>query len=434
MAMVKVASWGRLVNAEHDLVALSGRDNTPALLARTRPAIAIGNGRSYGDQCLNPNGTLWDARFLDRFVSFDAATGRLVCEPGVLLRDIHHLVVKQGWQLPVTPGTQLITVGGAIANDVHGKNHHVEGTFGEHVLAITLVRTDGQVLALSRTWEPGLFTATIGGMGLTGVITLVELQLKPLTTAYLETEQVPFTDLETFFSMADASEADWEHTVAWIDCSTRYRGRGIFQRARAAADGDLAMPASQQRRVPLVPPLSCINRMTLGPLCSGYYALQAKKQGTRRQHFADFLYPLDNILDWNRLYGPKGFYQYQCVVPREGGESTVQDMLQTLARHQAGSFLSVLKTFAEREAAGMLSFPAAGVTLAMDFPNRGKRTLALLDALDTIVGRVGGRLYAAKDARMSADFFRAGYLQVDAFLEYRDPGISSAMSRRLFGH
>lgn len=434
MAMVKVASWGRLANAEHKLVALSGREHTPALIQQTRPAIAIGNGRSYGDQCLNPDGTLWDARFLDHFVSFDAASGRLVCEPGVLLRDIHALVVNQGWILPVTPGTQLITVAGAIANDVHGKNHHVEGTFGEHVLAITLARTDGQVLELSRTREPGLFSASIGGMGLTGVITLVELQLKPLTTANLETENVPFPDLQTFFSLADASEADWEHTVAWIDCSTRQRGRGIFQRARPAADAHLAMPVSKQWRVPLVPPLSCINRVTMGPLCAAYYALQAKKRGHSQQHFADFLYPLDNILDWNRLYGPKGFYQYQCVVPREDGENTVQEVLHTLSRHQAGSFLSVLKTFAEREAAGMLSFPAAGVTLAMDFPNRGKRTLAMLDALDSIVSRVGGRLYAAKDARMPAAFFRDSYPHVDAFLEYRDPGISSAMSRRLFGH
>jgi FAD/FMN-containing dehydrogenase len=431
--MVKVASWGRLAIAEHHMVPLASSERAASLLAGSKPGIVFGNGRSYGDMCLNPSQTLWDSRFLDRFIGFDVATGRLICEPGVLLRDIHHSVVKQGWMLPVTPGTQLITVGGAIANDIHGKNHHVEGTFGEHVIQITLVKTDGQVVEISPESHSDLFAATIGGMGLTGVMTRVELQLKPITTAMLETETLPFADLQTFLALADASELEWEHTVAWVDCTTSHRGRGIFQRARQAKDGQMTTRHGRQLRVPLTPPLSCINRVTLSPLCSGYYALQEKKAGLKTEHFETFLYPLDNLLEWNRVYGPRGFYQHQSVIPRENSEVVLKDILDTIQRQGAGSFLSVLKTFADRPAAGMLSFPRAGVTLAMDFPNRGEKTTALMNALDDIVHQAGGRLYAAKDARMSADFFRQSYPRLEEFLAFRDPGISSAMSRRLLG-
>lgn len=428
-----ISSWGRLGSYAHQVNSLSsGQLKLPGFEGGCA-GLAYGNGRSYGDVCLNPAKGLWLTNGLDRFLSFDESTGVLACEAGVLLRDIQRLLVPRGWMLPVTPGTQLITVGGAIANDVHGKNHHRLGSFGDHVLQIVLQRTDGEAIVCGPADKPEWFSATVGGLGLTGVMLQAQLQLRRVQGAWLATETLPYANLPNFFKLADDSEASWEHTVSWIDCISGGGGRGIFMRGNHVAEQAGFAPKGKPLTVPLVPPVSLINRLSLRPFNAAYYHLQAAKARQSLAHYEKFFYPLDNIHEWNRIYGPRGFYQYQSVVPRQVGADAVRAMLAEIARSGDGSFLAVLKTFGDRQALGMLSFPQPGVTLALDFPNKGERTLRLFERLDAIVREAGGRIYAAKDARMPPDLFEAGYPRLAEFNKYRDPGISSALSRRLMG-
>jgi len=429
--MRPVSSWGRLGAPPHDIVELTDRDRVAASL-RHGPGIAYGMGRSYGDACLNPGGVLWRTAGLDRLVSFDGATGRLVCEAGVVLRDIQKLMIPRGWSLPVVPGTQFVTVGGAIANDVHGKNHHVAGSFGEHVRRLRLVRSDGETIECGPDLRPDLFAATVAGLGLTGIIVQVELQLRAGNGPWLEAETISFGGLADFFALSDESEAGWEHTVSWIDCTSGSELRGLFMRARPAA-GRVGRPwRERSRRVPFTPPVSMVNRLSLRPFNTLYHALGRRRTGVQVVHYEPFLYPLDSVLEWNRLYGPMGFFQYQSVVPRAAGLGATRDMLDAIARSGEGSFLAVLKTFAERPPAGLLSFPREGVTLALDF--RHSRALPQLFArLDDIVRAAGGRLYPAKDARMPRALYEATYPNLPAFTAHRDPGMSSGMSRRLMG-
>jgi FAD/FMN-containing dehydrogenase len=431
--MVAISSWGRLGQWEHDVKPLTDRRQVAEIIRDNNPGIAQGMARSYGDVCLNPNGILWKTTGLDRFISLDQSTGRLVCEAGVLLRDIQRLVIPRGWILPVTPGTQLVTVGGAIANNVHGKNHHVLGSFGDHVQQLTLLRTDGEVIDCGPQIKQDWFAATVGGLGLTGVILLAEIQLRQISGPWLETETIPYENLNEFFSLADSSEVDWEHTVSWIDCISG-EGRGLFMRGNHAEKQNRVEPNNRSKTMPIVPPVSLVNRITLRPFNMAYFNLNRMKKGRALAHYTSFFYPLDNLLEWNRMYGPKGFYQYQSVVPRADGQEAVQAMLREIARSGEGSFLAVLKTFGDRPSVGMLSFPQPGVTLALDFPNKGAQTLKLFERLDAIVREAGGRIYPAKDARMPRDLFEAGYPRLAEFLPYRDPGISSAMSRRLMGY
>jgi FAD/FMN-containing dehydrogenase len=432
--VVTVSSWGRLGAWPHEAIALTDREAIPgALAARGGRAIAYGMGRSYGDVCLNPDGGLWMTAGLDRFIDFDPASGRLRCEAGVQLGQIQRFAVPRGWILPVTPGTWMATVGGAIANDVHGKNHHARGTFGDHVRRLRLVRTDGTVIDCGPDLRADWFAATVGGMGLTGIVAEAELQLMPVAGPWLDVETFPYEDLDGFFALADGSEGDWEYTVSWVDCLAGGRGRGIFMRGRHATERGRPEPAASARSMPFVPPVSLVNPLSLRLFNLAYYQSGRLKAGRSMAHYRPFFYPLDNLADWNRMYGPRGFYQYQSVVPRGTGRDAVGAMLTEIARSGEGSFLAVLKTFGEATPVGMLSFPMPGVTLALDFPNRGPRTLALFERLDAIVLEAGGRLYPAKDARMPRALFEAGYPRIAEFLPFRDPKLGSAMSRRLLG-
>ena len=432
--MRPVSSWGRLSAHSHRVVGLNDpRKVDEALSCGGAPGVAHGMGRSYGDACLNPEGTLWLTTGLDHFIAFDDRTGRLVCEAGVLLRDIQRLAVPRGWILPVTPGTQLVTVGGAIANDVHGKNHHVLGAFGDHVQRLTLIRTDGETIECGPNERPDWFAATVGGVGLTGVIVQAEIQLRRIPGPWLETDTIPYANLDEFFRLADDSEAQWEHTVSWIDCIPGSGGSGLFMRGNPVAAGQRPAPAGRQLAMPIVPPVSLVNRLSLRPFNMAYYHLKKWRAGRAVTHYEPFFYPLDNLLEWNRMYGPRGFFQYQSVVPRGVARDAVQSMLQEIARFGDGSFLAVLKTFGNREPAGMLSFAQPGATLALDFPNHGERTQKLFARLDAIVAEARGRIYLAKDARMPRDLFEAGYPHLPEFLKYRDRGISSGLSRRLMG-
>jgi FAD/FMN-containing dehydrogenase len=389
-------------------------------------------GRSYGDVGLNPEGVLWRTLGLDRFMAFDAQTGRLTCETGVLLRDIQRLFVPRGWILPVTPGTQLLTVGGAIANDVHGKNHHAQGSFGDHVQSLTLARTDGTLLTCSPQQQPNWFAATIGGMGLTGVVLQASLQLRRVPSPWLDTETLAYHNLDEFFELADTSEAHWEHTVSWIDCLSGSQPRGLFMRGNPMPSDGRPDPAPKRtKNFPRCPPFSLVNRLSLRLFNTAYFHLKQKRARRCVTHYEPFFYPLDALSGWNRMYGRTGFYQYQSVVPRNAGREATQAMLHEITRSGQGSFLGVLKTFGNRQAVGMMSFPQPGVTLALDFPNLGGPTLTLFERLDAIVREVGGRIYPAKDARMPRSLFEAGYPRLAEFSPYRDPGIRSGLSRRL---
>jgi len=430
--MVAVSSWGRLKSSEHNVLEFSDRSQIQNLLKSNFPGVAHGMGRSYGDVCLNSNGNLWFTRRLDRFISFDSKTGKLICEAGVLLKDIQQMMVPKGWILPVTPGTQLATVGGAIANDVHGKNHHVLGTFGNHINKIKLVRTNGDIIECGPTLFPEFFSATVGGFGMTGVITEVEIQLRPVAGPWLNTEIIPYNDLDEFFNLADASEQEWEHTVSWIDCLSK-KGRGIFMRGNHTDLNLGDIPNKSQLTVPFTPPVSLVNKLSLKPFNMVYYYLNKCHKGNTLSHYESFFYPLDNLQGWNKMYGPRGFYQYQCVIPREFGRDAILEILNQITLSGDGSFLAVLKTFGDFKSVGMMSFPQSGVTLALDFPNKGNYSLRFFERLDAVVKEATGRIYIAKDARMSRDMFESGYPRLNEFLKYRDSGISSEFSRRLIG-
>ena len=433
-----ISSWGNVIHAPHVLYGLHSRyDRFPA--APGTSLLPFGNGRSYGDSCLNVGGALLQARSLDRFISFDREAGVLACEAGVLLSEILDVVVPAGWFLPAVPGTCYVTVGGAIANDVHGKNHHQAGTFGCHVRRLELLRSSGDRLVCSQAENPEWFAATVGGLGLTGVVTWAELQLRRVSGPCLDVESIRFGNLDEFFSLSEESERAAEYTVSWIDCLGRGRhlGRGIFQRANHAAEVVSAPAAGAPPRparklsVPFPLPFSAVNAVSLRIFNTLYYHKQGSRQKRSREYYRSFFFPLDNILHWNRLYGPRGFYQYQCVIPTPAARESTAALLETIARSGQGSFLAVLKRFGAVRSPGMLSFPREGVTLALDFPNNGPRLERLFEALDRIVSGAGGTLYPAKDGRMPGELFRGGYPRWQEFSQYIDPACSSSFWRRV---
>jgi FAD/FMN-containing dehydrogenase len=424
-------SWGRWPRCTQRIVTHSSRfeRNWPA-----GPLLPYGNGRSYGDVCLNDGGTLIATRGLDRFVSFDPATGSLECEAGVLLSEIIDLVLGSGWFLPVTPGTSLISVGGAIANDIHGKNHHRAGSFGNHVVEFDLRRSDGRVLRCSPAENQEWFQASIGGLGLTGLIEKVTLQLRRVPGPWIGGDSRRFGALRDFFSLTRESDTHYEYTVAWLDCSAggSRMGRGVFMRGNHVCDSRRA-PGTRRLRVPFTAPISLINPFTLRLFNQMYFRRSSAEDPDALWHFRSFFYPLDRIADWNRIYGPAGFFQYQCVVPETSAEDALAEMLRRIGRDGAGSFLAVLKVFGAIPSRGLLSFPRPGATLALDFPNRGVRTLALLESLDEITRAARGAVYPAKDARMSPESFRAYFPAWERFQTFIDPQFSSSFWRRVTG-
>jgi FAD/FMN-containing dehydrogenase len=425
-------SWGRYPRAVQHVLRL--RDRASPLPAFNGHALPRGNGRSYGDVCLDDGGTLLDARGLDRFIAFDPATGVLRCEAGVLLGTILELCVPRGWFLPVVPGTRFITVGGAIANDVHGKNHHKVGSFGCHVRAFELLRSDGTRRVCSREENPDWFAATAGGLGLTGVIIWAELQLKSVPGAWFDTETHRFDRLDDFFELSAESEHAFDYTVAWVDCTARGTtlGRGVFSRGNhCAAPRAAKAPHEGRLRMPVTPPFSLVNGTTLRAFNQHYF--HRAPQTTRRspRHYRPWLFPLDGIRDWNRMYGPCGFLQYQCVLPPLAASDGVRELLDRIAGSGTGSFLAVLKQFGAIRSPGLLSFPRPGTTLALDFANRGSATFELLDRLDEVVAAAGGAVYPAKDARMSGERFRGYFPAWRQFSEFIDPAFSSGFWRRV---
>jgi FAD/FMN-containing dehydrogenase len=428
-------SWGRVSRAASHVREPAYLDAFRAAFAAGEgSALAHGLGRSYGDVCLNDGGHLLRTGRLDRVIAADWAKGVVRAEAGLTIGALLTLCVPRGWFVPVTPGTKFVTLGGAVANDVHGKNHHGAGTFGCHVRALGLLRSDGGIIEIGPDRRPHLFAATVGGLGLTGMIVWVELQLGVVRTSEFETETLRLRDLDGFFRITDES-LDWPYAVAWVDClaTGRSLGRGLFNRARHAADGPLLPHGGRVRaKVPLDAP-SALLGPTMIRLFNAAYSRQPAGRGVRRVAYDKFLYPLDGITDWNRLYGGRGFFQHQSVVPSAAAPRALARLLELTSSEGQGSFLVVLKMFGPRPSPGILSFPQEGATFALDLPNRGAVTRRLLDRMAEVVLEAGGRLYPAKDATMSGQQFRAGFPRWREVESYRDPAISSDFWRRVTG-
>lgn len=428
-------TWGRVIRAPSEVARPVWRDQlaeaVAGVAAGANGGLAAGLARSYGDSGVNPGGRVIDMTGLDRVHAFDAGTGVLRADAGMSLDAVIRLGAPRGFFPPVVPGTKNVTLGGAVANDVHGKNHHRAGTFGAHVRRLGLRRTDGAAHELA-LGDP-LFAATVGGLGLTGIIEWVELQLAPVAGAWLDGEDIAFGSLADFFALAAESEASHQHTVAWVDCTAQGAGlgRGSFSRANWSADTDRTPHRPPKLAVPLDAPSFLMNTLTLKGFNALNYQLARMRAGRRRTHYEQAFFPLDAIGGWNRLYGARGFYQHQCAIPDAVARDAIGALLDEIARSGEGSFLAVLKTLGDVASPGLLSFPMKGVTLALDFPNRGADTLTLLERLDVIVREAGGRLYPAKDGRMSAETFKAGYPRLDEFIPHLDPGLSSGFWRRV---
>lgn len=426
-------SWGRYPDVAHAHVYKPAWDDqVPAALesAPNASLLPYGLGRSYGDSCLNADRILVDCCRLDRILGFDESTGVLRCESGVTFADIISVFLPKGWFLPVTPGTQFVTIGGAIANDVHGKNHHCAGSFGAHVRQFGLRRSDYGLVLCSAEQNSEMFRATIGGLGLTGVIAWADIQLRRVAGPWIDAELTSFQSLQSFLDLSRDSDGRFEYTVAWLDCFAGKNSRGVF----FGGNHSTARKTFRRKHGPKLPfalPSWLLNRHTVKAFNTAYYHIHAAKKGAVSSvSYDSFFYPLDSVRQWNLFYGKQGFLQYQCVIP-ETNLGALEELLDRIARSGMGSFLGVLKKFGDAPSAGMLSFPRPGLTLALDFAMRGERTLQLMRSLDDVVQQSGGALYPAKDARMSPALFECSFPHWRSFVPYIDPKMSSSFWRRV---
>ena len=406
--------------------------------------ISRGRGRSYGDAALNQDGGVLLPDRLDRIRHWDENSGEIVCEAGTTLSQILEYIVPRGFFLPITPGTRHISVGGAIAADVHGKNHHRDGTISSQLLSIRLLTASGSVLTCSRTENSDLFWATLGGMGLTGVILDATLELRQIETAYMHTRTERCRDLDDALERMTSGDQSYEYAVTWIDCLARgaQMGRAVLLRANPARLVDLpaklkaqplSAPIPRKLPLPFSLPSGLLNPSTARIFNAALY--RAFSDGSSVVGYDRYFYPLDRIANWNRIYGRRGVVQYQLVLPPTGARQGLIEILErTIADHSA-SFLAVLKTTGPANKAP-LSFPMEGVSLALDFPNRGAALMRTIRALDEIVLHHGGRLYLAKDSTLRPGEFAAMYPRLREFQEIKarhDPEarFSSSLARRL---
>lgn len=397
--------------------------------------IARGGGRSYGDQAINSAGTVMLTERLDRLVAFDPASGRLVTEPGVTFATILDVFLPRGWMVPVSPGTSYATLGGAIANDIHGKNHDRKGSFGNHVAWFDLMLPSGEVRRLEAAENSQLFRATIGGAGLTGIIIQLAIDLIPVRSNAVELTETRAPDLDAFIARLSEARERSTYSVGWIDALAKGAtlGRGILETAEPSDIGVDARPRAG-RRVPVDFPKLALNRWSVRGFNQLYYSRVPAAGRQRRISMGTFLYPLDALADWNRIYGKPGFQQFQCVLPDETAPTGLRRLLETTSAAGAGSFLAVLKTLGGT-GPGMLSFPMKGFTLALDFPRR-RASAELLAKLERVTLDHGGRIYLAKDSSVSPQGLAAMYPELPDFqavLAEIDPRglIMSDMARRL---
>jgi decaprenylphospho-beta-D-ribofuranose 2-oxidase len=440
MSTKKIANWGNYPFINSDERTFSFMKELKQYVQQVKGFIPRGNGRCYGDASLAEN-IICTTRF-DKILSFDVKTGVFECQSGIILDKVLEVIVPKGWFLPVTPGTKFITIGGAVASDVHGKNHHVDGCFSHHVEEMDVMLADGTILTCSPEKHTDLFEATCGGMGLTGVITRVKFRLKKIETSYIRQKQVKAANLDEVIRLFEEYK-DYTYSVAWIDCLKKGKdfGRSILILGEHATleelnnsqkKDPLHLPNKKQITFPFNLPSWVLNKFTVSVFNFLYYLKNFKKEINNVVSYEPFFYPLDAILHWNRGYGEKGFVQYQFVLPLEAKQGLV-DILRLISDNGLGSFLAVLKVFGKQES--LISFPMEGYTLALDFPVR-KGLMEFLDQLDEIVIRYGGRLYMSKDARMKPEILGSGYKHLPQFIDivrkYNPEGrIRSIQSDRL---
>jgi decaprenylphospho-beta-D-ribofuranose 2-oxidase len=437
----QIANWGNYPVIESNEESFAFSEQLRELLSRDENFIPRGNGRCYGDASLASN-TISTLKF-DKILYFDRVTGIFECQSGLTLDQILEVIVPAGWFLPVTPGTKFITVGGAVASDVHGKNHHIEGSFSNHILDMEIVLASGQSLTCSPDINSDLFEASCGGMGLTGIISRIKFRLKKIETSFIRQKQIKAGNLDELIRLFEEYK-HYTYSVAWIDCLKKgpHFGRSILMLGEHASVQELGekqkknplqLPGKKQINFPFSLPSWVLNTFTVKAFNFLFYAKNLKKEINQLIGYEPFFYPLDAILHWNRGYGKKGFVQYQFVLPLEA-EKGLEEILHRISNKGMGSFLAVLKVFGKQES--IISFPREGYTLALDFPVKAG-LLEFLDELDQVVLRYGGRLYMSKDARMKPEILRQGYPGLKEFKDivrkYNPEGkIHSIQSDRLF--
>lgn len=401
----EVKNWGNFPVVEADFIQPDRLDHIKSFILNHEEVIARGNGRCYGDAALAAH--ILSTRSLDKFIGFDADKGEIEVEAGVLLSDILDFILPRGFFLPVTPGTKFITAGGALASDIHGKNHHKDGCFSDWVVSFVIIDHQGKEMTCSREQNSGLFWATAGGMGLTGLIISVRFRLHPVETSYIRQESIKAKNLDEIFALFEQSE-HWTYTVAWIDCQQKGKhiGRSILMRGEHATVPELNEKQRQHPlrifgkkllTIPVYFPSFILNTWSIKLFNYLYYRKQWTTKKTFINNYNSFFYPLDAIHEWNKIYGKNGFIQYQFVFPIESSRAGMQEILECIAASGQGSFLAVLKLFGNANPQAYNSFPQKGYTLALDF-KREKNLLSLVHQMDQIVLKYGGRIYRAKDS------------------------------------
>lgn len=419
----ELTGWGRFPQYQ---ASVARPESRAEILQRSQEPVtagllAYGLGRSYGDAPLLDGGKVLRTERLDRILAWDDSTGWVRVEAGVTVEDLARTFAPRGWFPPVVPGTWFVTAAGALANDIHGKNHHVDGTWADHVRAVDLLLASGEVVRCGPDEKPEIFWATVGGLGLTGIILALDLKMARIPGPFIEMETVKVRDLDHFLQVS-AESASYTHTVSWIDTTRRGKGmgRGHFMRGRWTAErpkpGGLGLP---RVTFPLDAPNALLNRATVTLFNEAYFHRQIAAKVKAITPYEPFFFPLDAVSEWNRAYGPRGFMQYQLVVPHDPSARALRRVLEEVTASGMSSFLAVIKEFGPRTHPH-LSFPMPGVTLAMDFPNYGAPVMQLFERLDRIVLEAGGRLYLGKDARLSRDTFRAMYPHWEAWRALRD--------------
>lgn len=440
-----LSGWGRFPSARTSLTRPEQIHGLADIVSRHRQVIARGLGRSYGDAAINGDGVTLLVERLNRFLGFDPETGDVRCESGVTVEDLLVHLLPRGFFPPVTPGTKYVTLGGALAADVHGKSHHKDGSFSRHVSSFSLLTAGGEIVRCSRDEHADLFWATLGGMGLTGIIVDVAFRMKRVESGYVSVDYEKAANIDAALKLFENDE-HYTHSVAWIDCLTggSHLGRSVLMRGNWAprtalparlAERALTLKGPRRMSIPMDAPGFLLNPLSVKLFNAVFY----HRHQTGRNilvPYEPFFYPLDKIRDWNRLYGKRGFLQYQCVLPYQGGREGLIRILELLSSEGHASFLAVLKRFGDAEPDQLLSFPRPGYTLAVDLPRNGERQDRLLENLDRVVLEGGGRVYLAKDARLRAETFHAMYPETRRWLEIKrriDPErrFSSNLSRRL---
>lgn len=433
-----MSGWGHSSSASARACRPERLSEVSTLLNEVGPngIIPFAAGRSYGDAALNEGGQVLLTERLNRLITFDEHTGELVCEPGVTFDDLIRTFLRRGYLPPVTPGTAYATIGGAVANDVHGKNHERAGSFGDHVSWIDLMTPDNEMRRVAPRSNLELFEATIGGIGLTGIITQVCFRMQRTPSSQVRVWEQRIPDLDAFLDAFRGPSSEATYSVGWIDGLARGAslGRGLLCTAEPAPDAEPVARPKRAKSVPFWLPNGVVNPFSVGLFNSAYYKRIPACGRSRILPLPEFLYPLDAVLNWNRIYGSRGFYQFQCVIPTAATEVGIPHLVELVSASRAASFLAVIKMLGH-EGRGHLSFAMPGCTLALDFP-RTQASRELIDNLGRITLDYGGRVYLAKDATLSAESFARMYPKLDRFravLEAIDPAarFNSNMARRL---